>query len=126
MGKTTVRLIVRKMRGHLTQLIGMALLVLVGSAFFVTQYTIYLSYEGHAAAFFEAQGYAAVTFYGGFDTDDVQTAADEPGYGGRRAYGSGFQDGDSTLRAVALTGGINAPYLYEVHCRRTPVNAHDK
>lgn len=114
MGKTTVRLIVRKMRGHLTQLIGMALLVLVGSAFFVTQYTIYLSYEGHAAAFFEAQGYAAVTFYGGFDTDDVQTAADEPGI--RRAEGRmvrDFRDGDITLRAVALTGGINAPYLYE-------------
>jgi hypothetical protein len=80
----------------------------------VTLYTIYLSYDGHAAAFFEEQGYADVTFYGSFDAEDVQEAVRAEGV--REAWGRAvrdFRDGDITLRAVALTGGINAPYLYE-------------
>jgi putative ABC transport system permease protein len=114
MKKTVTRLTIRKMRGHLAQLVGMALLVLVGSAFFVTLYTIYLSYDGNASAFFKSQGYADVTFYGSFDAGDVREAAQAEGV--REARGRAvrdFRDGDITLRAVALTGGINAPYLYE-------------
>ncbi len=114
MERSIFRLILRKMRGHLPQLIGMALLVLVGSAFFVTLYTIRLSYEHNATNFFKSQGYADVTFYGSFDDDDVQKAGAQTGI--REARGRtvrDFRDGDITLRLVALTDGINTPYLYE-------------
>ncbi len=114
MGKTILRLIFRKMRGHLPQLIGMALLVLVGTAFFVTLYTIYLSYDGHAEKFFESQGYADVTYYGRFDDGDVKYVTQQKDI--KAAQGRSvkdYKDGDVTLRVISLSHGINEPYIYE-------------
>ncbi|MPM46285.1 hypothetical protein SDC9_92983 [bioreactor metagenome] len=114
MEKSLLRLIFRKLRRHLPQLSGMALLVLVGAAFFVTLYTIRLSYEEHADALFTNQGYADVTYYGSFDAQDVAAVSSEPGVrqaGGRTVRD--FRNGEVTLRAVTLTEGINTPYLYE-------------
>ncbi len=114
MRKSIFRLIFRKLHHHLPQLIGMALLVLVGAAFFVTLYTIYLSYDDRANQLFETQGYADVTYYGSFDSNDVVVVAEKSGI--RQTQGRNVQDirdGDITLRVVSLTDGINTPYLYE-------------
>lgn len=123
MRKSIFRLIFRKLRRHLPQLIGMTLLVLVGTAFFVTLYTIYLSYEDHANELFQTQGYADVTFYGEFDSDDVAVVEEEASIQqvqGRNVMD--FRDGDITLRAITLTEGINTPYLYE---GVLPVNSNE-
>jgi len=108
------RLMFRKMSHNLPQLIGIGLLVMVGTAFFVTLYTIYLSYDDHANELFRNQGYADVSYYGSFDGDDVAAVTARPGI--RKAQGRfvrDFRDGDVTLRTVSLTDGINMPYLYE-------------
>lgn len=114
MNKSIFRLIFRKMRHNLPQLIGMTLLVIVGAAFFVTLYTIYLSYDRQANHLFETQGYADVTYYGSFDSNDLAVVAQKKGI--RQARGRNvrdIRDGDITLRAVGLTDDINTPYLYE-------------
>lgn len=114
MGRMMFRLLFRKMRHHLPQLTGMGLLVMVGTAFFVTLYTIYLSYDDHANQLFRNQGYADVTFYGSFDVNDVAAVASQEDI--RQARGrvvQDFREGDVTLRVVSLTDGINMPYLYE-------------
>ncbi len=114
MEKTIVTLSIRKMRGHLPQLLGMGLLVLIGVAFFVTLYTIYLSYEQNAEQLFASQQYADITFYGSFDKSDVEAILAQDGIDaaqGRRVQD--YQDGDITLRAISITDKINTPYLYE-------------
>lgn len=114
MSRMTFRLMFRKMRRQLPHLTGICLLVLVGAAFFVTLYTVYLSYDQHANQLFESQGYADVTYYGIFHEDDVAKIKSQPGI--RQAQGRAvrdFQEGDMTLRVVSLTDGINMPYLYE-------------
>ncbi|MGE5614704.1 MAG: ABC transporter permease [Bacillota bacterium] len=114
MGRMMFRLMFRKMRHNLPQLIGICLLVMVGATFFVTLYTIYLSYDDHANQLFRNQGYADVTYYGSFSEDDVAAVASRKGI--RRAQGrvvQDFREGDAMLRAVSLTDGINMPYLYE-------------
>lgn len=114
MQKSIYRLTLRKMRGHLAQLLGMGLLVLIGVAFFVTLYTIYMSYQQSAERLFESQGYADITYYGSFDEGDVQAVLALDGIDdarGRRVQD--YKDGDATLRLVSLTDAINAPYLYE-------------
>ncbi len=114
MSKSFLKLIFRKMRGHLPQLIGMALLVLVGTAFFVTLYTIYLSYDDHAVQLFDSQAYADATFYGSFDDDDVRFVSEQKGI--EHAQGrcvKDYKDGDVTLRVISLTDAVNTPYIYE-------------
>jgi putative ABC transport system permease protein len=113
MNKTMIRLMFRKMRHQLPQLIGMGLLVLIGAAFFVTLYTIYLSYDEHANQLFTSQGYADVTYYGSFDGNDVTTVEAKDGI--RKAHGrivQDFREKDVTLRVISLTDGINMPYIY--------------
>lgn len=114
MERMTFRLMFRKMRHHLPQLIGIGLLVMVGTAFFVTLYTIYLSYDRRANELFINQCYADVTFYGSFDEYDV--AAVESSEGITLARGRivhDFRNGDIILRAVSLTDEINIPYIHE-------------
>ncbi len=114
MKKSIFRLILRKIRGHLPQLLGMGLLVVIGVAFFVTLYTIFLSYEYNAEQLFAEQNYADVTYYGDFDECDVEKILAWKGIEtvqGRRVQD--FKDGDITLRVVSLTNGINIPYLYD-------------
>lgn len=113
MEKSIFRLTLRKIRGHLPQLLGMGLLVVIGVAFFVTLYTIFLSYEYNAEQLFSEQNYADVTLYGDFDESDVEKVLAWKGIKtaqGRRVQD--FKDGDITLRVVSLTDGINIPYLY--------------
>lgn len=112
--RTLFRLVIRKMRGHLPQLIGMGLLVLVGVAFFVTLYTICLSYEQKAVQFFKAQNYADVTFYGSFEKSDVETVLAQQGFDHAQGrYVQDYENAGVTLRVISYTGTINAPYLYE-------------
>lgn len=114
MGKSVYRLICRKMRANLPQFLGMGLLVLIGVAFFVTLYTIYLSYEENTQRLFASQRYADVTFYGSFDEDDVTAVLEQKGIEfaqGRRVQD--YKDDGVTLRLISLTGAINAPHLYE-------------
>jgi len=114
MGRSMFRLLFRKMRHHLPQLTGMGLLVMVGTAFFVTLYTIYLSYDDHANRLFRNQHYADVTFYGSFDDNDVAAVtAHENIRLARGRFVRDFREGDVTLRAISLTDGVNTLYLYE-------------
>lgn len=114
MEKTIFTLSFRKMRGHLPQFIGMGLLILVGVAFFVTLYTIYLSYRQNAERLFVSQNYADVTFYGSFDEDDVAAVlAQEEIDAAQGRYVKDYKEGDITLRVISLTDEINTPYLYE-------------
>lgn len=111
---SVLRLMFRKMRSHLPQLLGMSLLVAVGVAFFVILYTIYLSYDFNAKKLFADYNYANLTYYGSFSEMEVQTLLQQKGI--ERAQGRtvrDYHDGDITLRAISLTNGVNTPYLYE-------------
>ncbi len=108
------RLAGRKIRGRLPQFLGMMLLVLVGSGFFVTLYTIVLSYNEKADDFFRSQNYADVTFYGEFSEEDVAKALKVEGVSraqGRRVQD--FRENDVVLRVISLTEDVNVPYLHE-------------
>ncbi len=121
MKKSIFRLTLKKIRGHLPQLLGMGLLVVIGVAFFVTLYTIFLSYEYNAEQLFTDQNYADVTFYGYFDESDVEkilALKEIKTAQGRRVQD--FKDGDITLRVISLTNGINTPYIYEGRLPQAP------
>ncbi len=114
MKRTVLRLAIRKIRGHLPQLLGMGILIVIGVTFFVTLYTIYLCYRQKAEALFLTQNYAGVTFYGSFSEEEVEKVRAQEGIDnalGRRVQD--YKEGDVTLRIISLTQGINIPYLYE-------------
>jgi putative ABC transport system permease protein len=114
MNRSIYKLIFRKMRGHLSQLLGMGLLVIVGVAFFITLTTIYRSYEENAEHLFKTQNYAEVTFYGSFADSDVEKVLEQGGIDQAQGrFVQDYKDGEVTLRVISLTNSINDPYLYE-------------
>ena len=76
---TRFRLVLRKIRLHIPQLMGLMLLLVVGVCFFVTLFTIVLRYEETAEQYFIDHAYADVTFYGSFNDESVRVLAGQRG-----------------------------------------------
>lgn len=111
---TGLRLLTRKTRSHIPQLMGLMLLLMVGVCFFITLFTIVQRYEETAEQYFVDNAYADVTFYGAFDDESVKTISEQQGTilaGGRVVRD--FRVGDMVFRAISLTDGLNTPYIYD-------------
>jgi putative ABC transport system permease protein len=111
--KTDYKLIIRKMRSHTAQLLGLVLLLVVGVAFFVTLFTIVWQFEKTAEEFIADFNYADVTLYGEFTQQDVNTLLQTSGVitaQGRNVRD--FREDDIIIRAISLTDGINELYFY--------------
>ena len=112
--KKTYRSAFRKMRKNLVLLIATSLLVFVGTAFFITLFTITQRFDETAEIYFAEYNYADCTYYGIFDSDNVLEVQSQDGVinaAGRNV--SDFRDGETLLRAVSLTQGINDLFIYE-------------
>ncbi|MCL2443597.1 MAG: FtsX-like permease family protein [Treponema sp.] len=127
--KSGFRLVQRKIKTHIPQLLGLILLLTVGVCFFITLFTIVLRFEETAEQYFIDNAYADITFYGVFDEESVRTLIEFNGVlsaQGRtvRDYRETISNRETTLndittnineciiRAISLTD-INIPYIYE-------------
>ncbi|MCL1991016.1 MAG: ABC transporter permease, partial [Defluviitaleaceae bacterium] len=110
--KSPLRLVSRKMRRHIPQLLGLILLLAVGVSFFVTLFTILMRYEETADQFFSDHNYADVTFYGVFDHESVALLSGFDGVlrsEGRVVHD--FRNDEQMIRAISLTHDINTLHL---------------
>ena len=120
MTKSILRLISKKAKSDIPQLLGIILLLTVGVGFFMTLYTIALRYEETAEQYFIDHAYADITIYGVFNTESVGYISALDGVAlAQGRYVRDIREGDRIFRAVSLTDGINIPYLYE---GRLPLN----
>ncbi|MCL2809529.1 MAG: ABC transporter permease, partial [Treponema sp.] len=130
MVNTNFRLVQRKIKRHIPQLLGLVLLLIVGVCFFITLFTIVLRFEETAEQYFIDNSYADITFYGTFNEEDVKELSNLDGVlsaqgrtvrdfreGGRYAIFSTVRN-ECIYRAITLTD-INIPYIYE---GRMPTN----
>lgn len=114
MKQLLLKLILRKTRANIGQILGMSFLIIIGSCFFISLSTISRSYEETGKAYFETQNYASATLFGTFSEEDLSQIKNQKDI--RDAAGRYVQDyhvGDGVIRAVSITDGINLPYLYE-------------
>lgn len=121
MSRTFIKLILRKIKGHLPQFISTTLLVMIGTAFFVTLYTIYYSYNNKAEELFDKNNYADITYYGNFRQEDIDEIIGNEGI--ESAALRKVQDIESdgvTYRIITLTEGINDPYFYQGELPKFP------
>jgi len=117
------KLIRQKMSGHISQLLGLALLLIVGVCFYITLFTIVQRFEETAEQYIAENAYADATFYGVFSDEDVLTLSETDGV--KAAQGRNVRDyreEERIFRAVSLTDNINLPYIYE---GRLPENASE-
>ena len=115
--KTGLKLIARKMRSNISQLVGLVFLLVVGVSFFITLFTIALRYDDTSERYYSDYAYADVTFYGTFDDESVRLLSSLDGV--RSAAGRTVRDFrafEQIVRVISLTDGINIPYLYEGRC----------
>ncbi|MDR0272004.1 MAG: FtsX-like permease family protein, partial [Clostridiales bacterium] len=112
--KTSFRLILRKTRLHIPQLIGLMLLLIVGVCFFVTLFTIVTRYEESAEHYFIDRAYADITFYGVFSDESIEmlSARNEISKAQGRVVRD-LREGEQIFRVISLTDEINLPYIYE-------------
>lgn len=114
MSKSALRLICKKIRSNMPQLLGLIVLLTVGAAFFITLFTITLRYEETAEQFFIEHAYADITIHGVFDDEGVRRISETDGVllaRGRNVRD--FREGEQIFRAISLTDGINTPLIYE-------------
>jgi len=124
--KSSIRLVQRKIRSHVPQLLGLVLLLTVGVCFFITLFTIVLRFEETAEQYFIDNKYANITFYGAFNEESVQVLSEQNGVlaaQGRtvRDFRESISEHECIIRTITLTD-INAPYLYE---GRMPTNENE-
>ena len=114
MNASILRLIYKKTKNNIPQLLGLTVLLTVGAAFFITLFTITLRYEETAEQFFVDYAYADVTVHGMFDQESVRQISELDGVflaQGRNVRD--FREGERIYRAVSLTDGINIPFIYD-------------
>ncbi len=112
--KTPLKLSLRKIQHHIPQLLGLLLLIGVGSLFLITVFTISLRYEESGEAYFQESAYADATFYGLFTQEQVELLEDKPDIQvaqGRRV--EEIRDRDRVFRIITLTSQVNRVHLYE-------------
>jgi len=112
--KSGIRLINRKIRSHIPQLLGLILLLTIGVCFFITPMTIALRYEETAEQFLSDYVYADVTLYGSFNDEYVESISENSGI--RSVQGRTVRDvryGERIIRVVSLTEGINNLHIYD-------------
>ena len=111
--KSVLRLIYKKIQVQLPQLSGLLLLIAIGTAFFVTLFSIALRYEEAAEQFFISQAYADVVFYGTFCEESVRILSELDGIvSAKGRVVRDFREGERVIRVITLTEGINSPYIY--------------
>lgn len=117
---TWLRLIIRKTRAQIPQLMGLMLLLMVGVCFFITLFTIVFRYEETAEQYFIDNSYGDITFYGAFNDKSVEKISQQQGVisvAGRVVRD--FRADNRVFRVISLMGenanndGLNIPYLYE-------------
>ena len=114
MKKTMYKLLFRKIWSNIFGLLGIIVLLLAGSAFFIILSTISANYEETAAEYFDSQHYADITLYGRFTQNDVDGVRDTESV--RKAHGRYVSEVNTEAAAfavISLTEGINVPFLME-------------
>lgn len=112
--KTPVTLALRKIKHHIPQLVGLLLLIGVGTLFLVTIFTIKVRYKESSDAYFAENAYADATYYGLFNDSLVNALAEEAWI--LEAEGRVVQDireGDKTFRTISLTENLNQLHIYQ-------------
>ena len=120
MRKSTFRLIRRKTKNNIPQLLGLVLLLAVGVGFFITLFTITLRYEVTAEQFLADHAYADITVHGRFSNESVRLVSQIEGVvlaQGRNVRD--FREDEQIFRAISLTDDINTPFIYD---GRLPLN----
>jgi putative ABC transport system permease protein len=115
MNKSTIKLLFRKIKKNLPQLICVALLITIGAGFFVTLSTIETKYEEATEQYFIDNKYADITYYGDFDETQVNSLNnyDKITLAEGRFVTDYRTESDSVIRVISLTNGVNIPYIYE-------------
>ena len=112
MKRTMYKLLFRKIRHNIFSLLGIVMLLLVGSAFFIILNTISTNYEETATEYFNTQHYADLTLYGQFSQNDVDAIRNIEGI--EKAHGRNVAEESTeaaTFKIISLTEGVNTPYL---------------
>lgn len=113
MVKSSSKLALRKFTKNKFLLMGLSLLVIIGVAFFVLLFTISTRYGETTEQYFLEYAYADCTFYGSFDSDNLNLVKQQPGITlAESRYVKDYRNGDITFRAISLTENINKPYIY--------------
>jgi putative ABC transport system permease protein len=112
------KLLLRKIKKQLPQVLSAALIVAIGVGFFVTLKTVLYQYQKMSEQYFKDYSLADYTVYGtGLDKNDVEKVSGIEGV--KTVHGrfvSDFKSGDATMRVIStsLKGNlINKPYMYE-------------
>ena len=112
--RNTLLLILRKMRSNTPQFLGLILLLVIGTTFFITLFTISLRFEETAEQYFIDNAYANVTLYGAFAPETVEFLAKQDGI--KSAQGRIVRDlrcDERIIRTITLTDDINIPHIYD-------------
>jgi len=104
MKRTMYKLLFRKIRHNIFSLLGIVMLLLVGSAFFIILNTISTNYEETATEYFNTQHYADLTLYGQFSQNDVDAIRNIEGI--EKAHGRNVAEESTeaaTFKIISLT-----------------------
>lgn len=105
---TSLKCMFRKMKNHLSQLLGMGLLIMIASLFFTTLFSFKDSYEQLTTQYFSNQHYADVTLQGNFQSADITSLKNKSGID--IVEGRWVQDvkkNDLTTRLISQTSKTN-------------------
>lgn len=108
------KLMFRKTKKNLPQLLGMGILILVGVCFFLTMFTLKERYQERAEAYFHTNKYADFTAYGSFSKDQVKELNKNENVqiaAGRRV--SSVRKDGLFLQLIEITGEVNALHIYD-------------
>ncbi|MCX8131527.1 MAG: ABC transporter permease [Clostridia bacterium] len=111
------KLLLRKIKRQLPQLISAALIVAIGVGFFVTLKTVLYQYQRMSEQYYTDYSLADYTVYSlGFEQNDVEKVSGIDGVKvAQGRFVADFKSGDATLRVIStpLEGSaINKPYIY--------------
>lgn len=111
--KITRRQMLRKIKGHLPGYLGIALLITVGVAFFITLFTIAFRYEQAAESYLQDFRYPDVTVYGKFTQEDVSKIRALNGIDmAKGRHVKDYRDGEIIYRVISFTEEMNLPWYY--------------
>ena len=112
------KLLVRRIKRQLPQIIAAALIIAIGAAFFVTLKTVLLQYEKVTEEYFTEYSLADYTIYGtGFDKEDISKISHLKGVKSVQGRFTGdYRVGNAVMRVLSTPIGgnqVNRPYIYE-------------
>jgi len=111
--KSYFRIIRKKVKSNISQILGIILLLIVGVGLYITLFTIVLRYKETTEQYFTDHVHADITVHGNFDGESVRRIEELNGVilaQGRNVHD--FREGEQIFRAITLTDGINIPFVY--------------